>query len=70
MSKIDLQLTGVASLVFETTRGPMEVTLQDLKLVTAVLRLLVSEPGDFPVTAMHANASRSLKRRLRAVGGD
>lgn len=69
MSRVDLQFTGVASIVIETNKGPIEFTLQDLSLVKELMGLLLRDPKPAPVTVLHPNQSRSLKRRLKAIGG-
>lgn len=69
MSTADLEFTGIASLVVETNKGVIEFEVRDLDTVRALVRVLVQGREPAPVSTMHPNASRSLKRRLKAVGG-
>jgi len=69
LSKVELEFTGTASFVIGTNKGPIEFTLHDLPLVKALVALLLKDPKPAPVTALHPNQSRSLKRRLKAIGG-
>ncbi len=69
MSKVELEFTGTASLVIGTNKGPIEFTLQDLSLVEELMGLLLRDPKPAPVTVLTPSQSRSLKRRLKAIGG-